>query len=305
LDAAEISKTAIVEKEKGRYAVSERIVELGPERLFGVVSEPVGDIQGPLIVMFNVANEEHTGPSRLWVELSRRWAAYGMRSVRFDLRGLGDSPWPPLQQYDEFYFENWLDDIKVVVGELNPDEIANSLFIGLCSGAYWAVEAALAMGARGVCAINPPVYTDFLHGVRELETSRIAPLQRWGRRIKHVAVHPWMATVAWHAIRVFLPKSKNVDLFEKLAEDKIDLLLFYSIESVWPFKGVPFVRSIDVRRLKKTNVRQIEFVPGLDHGMHFADGRARAVEILDRHVLEHFGGVTPDVDLGPIFDEEQ
>ncbi len=304
-DDAPITKSAIVEKEKGHYEVIERIVELGPERLFGVVSEPVGTVQGPLIVMFNVANEEHTGPSRLWVELSRRWAAYGLRSVRFDLRGLGDSPGPSLGQYDEFYFQSWLDDIKTVVGELNPAEISNSLFIGLCSGAYWAVEAALALGARGVCAINPPVYTDFLHGIRELETSRVVPLQRWGRRLKHIALHPWMATVAWHAIRVFLPKSKNVDLFEKMADEKIDVLLFYSIESVWPYKGVPFVRSIDVRRLKKTNVRQIEFVPGLDHGMHFADGRARAVEILDRHVLEHFGGVTPDGNLGPIFNEEQ
>lgn len=304
-DVSPVAKSAIVEKEKGRFQVSERIVELGPVRLFGVVTEPIGDIQGPLIVMFNVANEEHTGPSRLWVELSRRWAAFGLRSVRFDLRGLGDSPWPPLKMYDEFYHERWLDDIITVVGELNPDDRSNSLFIGLCSGAFWAIEAALSMGARGVCAINPPVYIDFLHGVRDLELSRVVVIQRWSRRFKHLALHPWIATVAWQFIRVFLPKAKNVDLFEKLADEKINLLLFYSIESVWPYKGVPFARSLDVRRLKGSDVRQIEFVPGLDHGMHFADGRARAVEILDRHVLEHAGGVAPDIDLGPIFNEDQ
>jgi pimeloyl-ACP methyl ester carboxylesterase len=301
----QVAKSAIVEKDKGRFQVSERIVELGPQRLFGVVTEPVGDIQGPLVVMFNVANEEHTGPSRLWVELSRRWAAFGMRSVRFDLRALGDSPGPPLPMYDEFYHQSWLDDIIAVVDELNPNEISNSLFIGLCSGGYWAIEAALAIGARGVCAINPPVYADFLHGVRDFELSRTAVIQRWSRRFKHLALHPWVATVAWQIIRVFLPKAKNVDLFEKLADEKINLLLFYSIESVWPYKGVPFARSLDVRRLKGSNVRQIEFVPGLDHGMHFADGRARAVEILDRHVLEHIGGVTPDIELGPIFNEDQ
>jgi pimeloyl-ACP methyl ester carboxylesterase len=299
-----VSKSAVVATEPGRLAVMERIVAIGPERLFGVVSEPIGDVQGPLVVMFNVANEEHTGPSRLWVELSRRWAGYGLRSVRFDLRGLGDSPWPPHEFDDEFFFEDWLEDIIVVVREMNSEDPSNSIFIGLCSGAYWAIEAALALQARGVCAINPPVYIDFLHSIRELQRLPYPLLRKLGNRIKNIAKHRWMAAAAWHVIRVFVPASMSVDLLEELSDANIDLLLFYSIEEVWPYKSVPFFRTIDVRRLNRSSSRQIEFVPGLDHGMHFADGRSRAVAKLDRHVLEHFGGVTSDIDIAPIFIED-
>jgi hypothetical protein len=37
--------------------------------------------------------------------------------------------------------------------------------------------------------------------------------------------------------------------------------------------------------------------------MHIAEGRNHAMNVLDRHVLEHFGGVTRDDDSGPIFIE--
>ena len=225
-DVVDARESADVAAEPERLVVRERVVAFGPERLFGIVSEPVGDIQGPLIVMFNVANEEHTGPSRLWVELSRRWAGYGLRSVRFDLRGLGDSPWPLYDQDDEFFYEAWLDDIMTVVHELNPDDASNSVFIGLCSGAYWAIEAALTLKARGVCAINPPVFIDYLHSVREIERSSTPLLRRVGYRLKTFAKRRWMAAAAWHVVRVFMPSSVNVDLVEKLADDKIDLCSF-------------------------------------------------------------------------------
>jgi pimeloyl-ACP methyl ester carboxylesterase len=284
--------------------VHERVVEIGPQRLFGIVTEPVGESQGPLVIMFNVANEEHTGPSRLWVELSRRWAGYGMRSVRFDVRGLGDSPALTTPLDTELYFEDWLEDIEVVSRELNPDDISNSVFIGLCSGAYWAVEAALQLSARGVCAINPPVYMDYLHSVRALETSTRPLLQRVGGRLKQVVTHPWIAAATWHVARVFLPSSMSEDILERLDSERVDLLLLYGFEQVWPYKEVPFFRSMDVRRLKGTSRRHIEFVPGLDHGMHFAEGRIRAVDILDRHVLEHFGGVAGSIEPGSIFTED-
>lgn len=299
-----VSKSAEVAAEPDRLAVKEEIVEFGPEKLFGVVTEPVGDIHGPLVVMFNVANEEHTGPSRLWVELSRRWAGYGLRSVRFDVRGLGDSPWLAEPLNTEFYFERWLEDIMTVARKLNPDDASNAVFIGLCSGAYWAVEAALNLQARGVCAINPPVYIDYLHQVRRLEASRRPLLRQVGSRLKHLAQHQWVTAVAWHITRVILPPAMSVDLIEKLDDNKIDVLLLYGAEEVWPYKGVPFFRSIDFRQLTRTSGRHIEFVPGLDHGMHFADGRNRAVDILDRHVLERFGGITGSLDSGSLFNEE-
>jgi pimeloyl-ACP methyl ester carboxylesterase len=295
------SKVAVVVRKKNRPTVTERFVELGPERLFGVVTEPKGDAQGPLLIMFNVANEEHTGPSRLWVELARRWGSFGLRSVRFDLRGLGDSPRITSQGPFPFFEEGWLEDILVVAQELSPDDPSNTVFIGLCSGAYWAIEAAAVLQARGVCALNPPVYIDYLHSVRELGQSGNPLFRRLGARLKNLAQRRWIATATWHFLRPFLPSAWTVDLLEKLDDDGIDVLLLYSVEEVWPFRATPIFRSIDVRRLAESTTRHIEFIPGLDHGMHIAAGRTRAIEVLDRHVLEHFGDVARDSEPRPVF----
>ena len=48
--------------------------------------------QGPSILFLNSGRDPHTGPNRMWVELSRAWAALGFPCYRFDLSGLGDSP---------------------------------------------------------------------------------------------------------------------------------------------------------------------------------------------------------------------
>jgi hypothetical protein len=161
----------------------------------------------------------------------------------------------------------------------------------------------LAFEARGVCAINPPVYIDYLHAVRALEASRNLAARKIGIRLKNFAKHPWMAAASWHVVRRFLPSSIDVDLVEKLAKDNVDLLLFYSIEEVWPYTTRPFFNSMDFRRLSNIRGRQIEFIPGLDHGMHVASGRTRAIDVLDLHVLEHFGDVTRQIDDGPIVPE--
>lgn len=297
----DLRMAAVVARKKHQPKVSERFVTLGPERLFGIVTEPVGDTHGPLLVMFNVAIEEHTGPSRLWVELARRWAEFGLRSVRFDLRGLGDSPRLAHQGGIPFFEEGWLDDIVTVARELRPDDPSNTVFIGLCSGAYWAIEAASVLEARGVCALNPPVYIDYLHSVRALENSRNPQIRQLGVKLKNLAQRRWIAATIWHLARRFLPSEWTVDLLEQLDRDETNVLVLYSVEEVWPFRDAPIFRSIDVRRLTESKSRHIEFIPGLDHGMHIAAGRSRAVEVLDRYVLEHFAEISSTTKLGPVF----
>ncbi len=183
---------------------------------------------------------------------------------------------------------------------MSSDDPSNTVFVGLCSGAYWAIEAALTLGARGVCAINPPVYIDYLHSVRALEGSRNPLLRRIGTRLKDVALHRWIAAASWHIVRTFVPTRWAADLLEELERDEIDILLLYSVEEIWPFRVAPIFRTIDVQRLRETSTRQIEFIPGLDHGMHFADGRTQAVGLLDQHVLEHFGGGARSTDAGSV-----
>ena len=82
----------------GRAGVRERAVELGPARLFGVLSEPEHGIEpsAPTVVFLNVGVIGHQGPGRLWVEHARAFvAAGGVRCLRADLSGIGDSPARP------------------------------------------------------------------------------------------------------------------------------------------------------------------------------------------------------------------
>jgi hypothetical protein len=294
-EVPEGATSAMVAREGGREPVQERLVQLGPGALFGIVAEPVEHAHGPWLVLLNVATDEHTGPSRLWVELSRRWAGFGLRCVRFDLSGLGDSPWSPGEPDRPMYDHAWLEDMVDVARTLSPDDPSDTVFIGLCSGAYLAVEAGRSLRARGVCAINPPVGVDFLAGTARLASSRHAPVRSLAATLKEVALRlRWFAVLLWHVGRVVLPPVFNVDVLAEVVNNGTDLYVLASTEDLSP---APTRRGLDrifSRRLVAPKNYEVHFVPGLDHSMLAATGRARAVEQLDRHVLACFAGITSD-----------
>ena len=137
-------------------SIVERPMSLGPIGLFGMVTEPQevspgGRGTGPTALFLNAGVIDHVGPARLWVDLGRRWAAQGMRSVRCDLSGLGNSPPRPGQPDDEVYMPEAIEDVLDVASAVSPDDPADVVLVGLCSGGYHAIEAALVLGARGVC----------------------------------------------------------------------------------------------------------------------------------------------------------
>ena len=289
---------AVVARSPDGTEITERCVKIGTDQLFGIVCEPTSEVQGPLIVLINVANEDHTGPARLWVELSRRWASYGLRSVRFDLSGLGDSPWHPGQPDRTLYNEQWLSDVPEVVRSLCPSDPSNVVFIGLCSGAYLAAESALTLDAHAVCAINPPVGLDFLHLTARLERSRRAVVRSLASPLKELSIHlRWVAAATWQVCRLLLPSRYRRDVLSSLVDNGTRLFVLASEDDLSPYPRVPLLRSIDRRRIVSPRNYEVEMVPGLDHSMHTAVGRDRAVALLDAYVLEHFA---PDVGEGDV-----
>ena len=156
--------------------VRERVVRLGPTGVVGIVTEPLdveersGQEPSPWVVLVNVAAEHHIGPGRRWVEWARGWAARGYRVVRIDQSGVGDSPTAPGRADDLAFAPEWIDDMRHVVASLRSDG-ARVGIVGLCSGSYSALEAAMWEPVDAVFAINPrltifqaakgtPVYTD-------------------------------------------------------------------------------------------------------------------------------------------------
>jgi pimeloyl-ACP methyl ester carboxylesterase len=134
--------------------VRERAVSLGPNGLFGIETEPERGAAGPVCIFVSVANEHRVGPSRMWVDLSRRLAAEGgLRCVRFDVSGVGDSPCR-----DGAYAVHSvvaIDDVLDVAKAVSPDDPSDVVLFGLCSSGYHILEAALSLRPKGICSVNP------------------------------------------------------------------------------------------------------------------------------------------------------
>jgi len=274
--------------------IQETFVRLGRRRLFGIVSAPLGQSCGPLVVLLNVANEEHIGPSRLWVELSRGWSGEGLRCVRFDLSGIGDSPSLPMDPTSPWYEPEWLDDVEDVARQMQPEDPTNVVFVGLCSGAYLALEGAFAVGATGACVINPPVGIDLLHASTILRKLRVKWLKFIAKQTRVLQWNRWVAAGSWQILRVFLPRRLSQDLMATVVEGGTTLFVLASIDDISPYPNIPVLRSIDRRRVVAPRNYKAEIIPGLDHSMHAAKGRDLAMASLDRFVRDRFVVVTPE-----------
>ena len=72
--------------------MKERVYRFGPQRsLVGIYTEPSPEEMipdAPLAVILNAGIVHHIGPFRLHVDLARRLAESGFRTLRLDLSGL-------------------------------------------------------------------------------------------------------------------------------------------------------------------------------------------------------------------------
>ncbi|HEY0278577.1 MAG TPA: hypothetical protein VGC32_09940 [Solirubrobacterales bacterium] len=116
--------------------------------LYGVLATPpVPRDDGLCAVLLNAGAIQHTGPNRLWVEVARRWAAAGVPTLRLDLEGIGEADGADWREHrtGDFYARKFVDQVVATLGVLAEQGIGDRfLTAGLCSGGYWAVQAALA-----------------------------------------------------------------------------------------------------------------------------------------------------------------
>jgi hypothetical protein len=121
-------------------------VEHGSTRMLGILAEPSGSPRELCAVLLNAGGIRRIGPSRMWVELARSFAARGVPTLRFDMGGVGDADADPERHLDE---PTLYDEIRGehVVAALDALETAGSprrfVVAGLCSGAYWSFQTAV------------------------------------------------------------------------------------------------------------------------------------------------------------------
>jgi pimeloyl-ACP methyl ester carboxylesterase len=116
--------------------------------LYGVLAMPAtARDDGLCAVLLNAGAIQHTGPNRLWTEAARRWAAAGVPTLRLDLEGIGEADGDEWRMHEtgDFYELRFVDQVIDVLDALTKQGIGERfLCAGLCSGAYWSVQAALA-----------------------------------------------------------------------------------------------------------------------------------------------------------------
>ena len=131
------------------------------QQLYAVIAEPLDAEPSPLtLILYNAGAIRRIGPNRMWTQAARRWAAAGVSVLRVDIEGIGDAGGDggAYRDSDEpFYAEQLIDQarsaLNFAVQHGLPDRF---VLAGLCSGGFWAFQAALAdRRVRSVVMLNP------------------------------------------------------------------------------------------------------------------------------------------------------
>jgi alpha-beta hydrolase superfamily lysophospholipase len=298
-----VRTTATVAGDDAEGAVTERIVTVGDIGLFGIVSEradaptgPTGAPTGPMVILFNAGVINHVGPARLWVDFARRWAAGGVRALRFDLSGLGDSPTRPGQRQDEMYPPEAFDDLGEVVAAMAPDGPGDVILTGLCSGGYHSIEGAMALGIGNVCVINPvltaqpaEIYADD-DGQRTLDVDprrqATTARKRW---VRALPAHDLLGGIvdrlpdaAWWFINRVAVANPPGRIIGRLVDSGADTYVVCGdMEAGMMRRG----QAAAFRRLARTGRFHLEVMPGIDHELFARASRDRVEPVVTERIL--------------------
>jgi dienelactone hydrolase len=135
-------------------------IEQPSGQTFGLLAEPDSATQSDLCAIFlNAGAVRRIGPNRMWVEAARRWAARGIPSLRLDIEAIGDADGDPRPFVDvnAFYRAGLEAQIVAAIDLLIERRLGNRfVLVGLCSGAYWAFQVAVAdERVAAIAMLNP------------------------------------------------------------------------------------------------------------------------------------------------------
>ncbi len=113
--------------------------------LFGILSEPESTASDdlPFIIVLNSGSSYRIGPGRMNVEMTRRFASQGFRSLRLDFCGLGDSIAATTAMENDSYASSVFRDIEITLEWVRKQfGVRRVVLMGLCSGAYASFQSA-------------------------------------------------------------------------------------------------------------------------------------------------------------------
>lgn len=282
--------SAVVGRDPAGREITEHPVGLGPHRLFGMVTDPgwAPREQPPTLVFLSAGALAHTGPGRMWVVLARRFAALGLRSVRVDLDGIGESFGRPGLTRQVPKLPEALDDLGDLAAALGDPDAGSLVFIGLSSGAYHAIEAGLRVHPAGVCAVNPGLVgrvpeTD--HGAIDRRRRAFRPMPGVLRAlaVRHGRVARW---IWWATLQVWVTRSPS-HAVAGVGRRGVPMLLVVCEGDARQFEPSLYWSRIR-RKLQRRRLLEVEIVPGSDHSLYTPEGKRHAYPLVMAWVTERF-----------------
>jgi alpha-beta hydrolase superfamily lysophospholipase len=159
-------------------------------RLFGVVSQPLGERAPLSLVLLNAGAIRRIGPGRLWVEAARRWAARGVPAARLDLEGIGDADGDAgrFRRVMAFYTADMVGQVRAGLDALEQRGVEPPYVLaGLCSGAFWSFHGAIEDDrVAAAVMLNPRLLTPDEFVVTRREAKRAGKVTHGAKR-KEVA----------------------------------------------------------------------------------------------------------------------
>ncbi len=264
-------RSSVVDRPRGSTIIEEAI-RFGPG-LFAMSTRPEGKARGPVVVFVNEAIDHHIGPGRLWVDLSRTLAGAGIRSLRMDLSGLGDSAARDGVEAGVAHSLAAFDDMEVAARTADPANPRNVVLVGLCSAGYQCLEAALVQRPIGVVAVNPIldfVPPEMLDGTSDMDPIRkfcippvtIVKVARLAPRA--VAFAERFPNLTWRVRHLLSRRNVPVQRLGALIEAGVSTLLVCGeLESTALRQSGPHLMN----RLERTGQFHMETVPDVQHSL--------------------------------------
>lgn len=270
--------------------VRERFVTMAG--LAGVETAPTGRPRSgaPTVVLLNNAAEPRTGPGRAWVEWSRTLAGHGLRSLRVDASGIGDSPARADTPEQLPWGPHALADIQALAAA--ADSGTGVALVGLCSGARNAVDGAAASTGgrvRLVAAINAPlsqrrsVLAQIT--VADPEPAALVRVNAY-RRVRHNLAARTPGPV-WRVLDATGVFRAQTDGLRRAVGAGTDVLLIFSEADFGLFKLRQNARWA-LADLAATGRFALHEVAGADHALFGALGRRAVLAVLTDHLLSAY-----------------
>jgi dienelactone hydrolase len=286
----------------GGPGVVETPVWVGDTGLFGIVAESAVRNAGPTVIFLSAANGHRIGPARTWVDLARRWAETGLRSIRVDFSGLGDSPLRHKEQREfDWCAPEAFDDVEEVARWCSPSDPSDVILLGFCASGYQAIDSAFNLTPKGVVAIDPTVKflpPEIRDGGSVDPRRRIvmgsspfqerfrtdSPLARMRRRFPGLA---WRVKL-WRTPS----RQRSAAWLQELDAVGSDVLIVSNEEWFRPIRYGASPRLFN--QLEGRGRFRVAYLPELAHGLLIARQRLEVQDLVTEHVQMRFGCKAPE-----------